>query len=189
VDVDFAIITPPYSKDEVFKDALHFLRDNKVKVAHGSLSQEQADRYQRQYVAWKSGQEMPLEGTPILGWPVLTPAQQQNLILLNIPTVEYLAAINDEGMARVGMGALEQKRKAVAWLAQATDKGPLTQQMASIQTENDVLKMSVATLTKQVESMLSQATAPAPPAQPSTGLGLSDILDTDPAPTQRKRRA
>ena len=32
-DVDFAIITPPYSKDEVFKEALAFLRDNKIKVA------------------------------------------------------------------------------------------------------------------------------------------------------------
>ena len=186
-DVDFAVITPPYSKDEVFKEAVTFLRDNKIKVANGGLSQEQADRYQRQYEAWKNGQELPLVGTPIRGWPVLTPAQQENLIRVNVPTVEYLAEANDEGLRNIGMGALEQKRKAIAWLAQATDKGPLTQQMAALQTENDVLKISLATLTRQVETLTVGAHTPT--GSVSSDITAKDLLDDEvPAPRQARKR-
>ena len=187
-DVDFAIITPPYSKDEVFKEALAFLRDNKIKVANGGLTQEQADRYQRHYEAWKNGHELPLVGTPIRGWPVLTPAQQENLIRVNIPTVEYLSEANDEGLSRIGMGALEQKRKAIAWLAQATDKGPLTQHIAALQTENDVLKMSLATLTKQVEGLMVQTHTPT--GSVSSVITANDLLgpeDVVVRPSPRKR--
>ena len=184
-DVDYAIITPPYSKDEVFKEATAFLKEIPVKVAQGKLSASQGDHYQRQYASWKQGQEMPLVGTPIRGWPVLTPAQQENLIRLNIPTVEYLAEVNDEGCRQIGMGALEQKRKAVAWLAQATDKGPLTQQMASLQTENDLLKGSVAQLTQQVEAFIRESASPRavdPPVK--SGISAADLLD-EPELTKR----
>jgi len=186
-DEDYAIITPPYSKDEVVKGADQFIEDTKRKAAMGIILPEQADRFVRQYDAWKNGQELPLVGTPIRGWPVLTPAQQENLIKVNIPTVEYLAEANDEGLRNIGMGALELKRKAIAWLAQAQDKGPLTQQMAAIQGENDMLKISVATLTKQVEQLVAQRAqevAPLPPM--SNAISASDILDT-PEPKRGKR--
>ena len=150
------------------------------------MTQEQADRYQRHYDAWKNGQELPLVGTPIRGWPVLTPSQQENLIRVNIPTVEYLAEANDEGLARIGMGGLEQKRKAIAWLAQATDKGPLTQQMASLQTENDVLKMSVETLTKQVNALMVGAHTPT--GSVSSGITANDLLDEEPVPRPSRKR-
>lgn len=186
-DEDYAIITPPYSKDEVVKGADQFIEDTKRKAAMGIILPEQADRFVHQYDAWKNGQELPLVGTPIRGWPVLTPAQQENLIKVNIPTVEYLAEANDEGLRNIGMGALELKRKAIAWLAQAQDKGPLTQQMAAIQGENDMLKISVATLTKQVEQLVAQRAqevAPLPPM--SNAISASDILDT-PEPKRGKR--
>lgn len=187
-DMEYAHITPPYSKDEVVKKAKAFLAELPGKVARGGLSQEQADRYQKQYEAWKNGLEEPLVGTPIRGWPVLTPAQQENLIRVNIPTVEYLAEANDEGLSRIGMGALEQKRKAIAWLAQANDKGPLTQQMAALQTENDVLKMSLATLTKQVEGLMVQTHTPT--GSVSSVITANDLLEPEDVvvrPPSRKR--
>lgn len=188
-DVDYAIITPPYSKDEVFKEASQFIEDVTRKSKQGIYTPQQLDAFTRQYHAWKNGQEMPLVGTPIRGWPVLTPAQQENLVRVNIPTVEYLAEANDEGLRNIGMGALDMKRKAIAWLAQATDKGPLTQQMAAIQAENDVLKMSLDTLTRQVQalSVAAPAQLSVAPEPPSQGIGIHDILDA-PEPQPRRQR-
>lgn len=173
-DVDYAIITPPYSKDEVFLKAPQFLEDVKRKSMAGIYTKDQADRYAQQYHAWKDGHELPPDGTPIRGWGVLTPAQQENLIRVNIPTVEYLANVNDEGLRHIGMGGLELKRKAVAWLAQITDKGPLTQKMAALQAENDSLKISIGTLSKQVESLVSRRES-------------ADESDDEPTPARRGR--
>lgn len=187
-DVDYAIITPPYSKDEQIKKVAQFLDDNALKVSHGKISQEQADFYQKQYEAWKRGQELPLVGTPIRGWAVISPAQQEMLIRLNIPTVEYLAEINDEGTKAVGMGALDLKRKAKAWLAQAQDKGPLTQQMAALQAENDVLKGSLDSLTRQLEEVKRLIPASPTSTAPEPTVSIADVLEEDPSPTGRKRK-
>jgi hypothetical protein len=86
------------------------------------------------------------------------------------------------------MGALEQKRKAIAWLAQALDKGPLTQQIAALQTENDVLKMSLATLTKQVETLMVQTHTPT--GSVSSVITANDLLEPEDVvvrPSSRKR--
>jgi len=184
-DVDYAIVTPPYSRDEVFKKATTFIQDVEAKGKLGIYSPQQVDLIVRQYQAWKNGHEMPLVGTPIKGWPVLTPAQQENLIRVNIPTVEYLAEANDEGLRNIGMGALDMKRKAIAWLAQATDKGPLTQQMAAIQAENDGLKISIDTLTRQVEALHKEPLMSQPASQ---GIGIHDILDAPEPPARRQKR-
>ena len=186
-DVDFAIITPPYSKDELWKQAKTFILDNEDKVRQGKMDPAVSDRYKRQYEAWKAGQELPLDGTPIKGWPVLSPAQQEVCIRANIPTVEYLSQINDEGQKAIGMGALDMKRKAIAWLQQATDKGPLTLEIAGLKQENDLLKKNLDSLTVQMQTILAQLpTDGAARSQitPSTGIALTDILD-EPEPAKR----
>jgi len=188
-DVDYAIITPAYSKDEHWKTVESFLTDNDQKVSMGKLPQGQATHYRRLYEAWKSGQELPVEGTPIRGWSVLSPAQQDNLIRQNIPTVEYLAGINDEGMKSVGMGALDMKRKALAWLAQATDKGPLTMEIADVRRENDLLKANLETLTRQMQQVLAHQSAPLPPPPPESGITAAEILDAPEPVTRSARRA
>jgi len=187
-DVDYAIVTPPYSKDEVFKKATTFIEDIQAKGKVGIYTAQQVDQFIQQYTAWKNGQSLPLVGTPIRGWSVLTPAQQENLIRVNIPTVEYLAEANEEGLRNIGMGALDMKRKALAWLSQAVDKGPLTQQIAAIQAENDSLKLSLDTLTRQVEALsvpVAQTVAPVLQEATSQEIGINDILD---APVPQIRR-
>lgn len=158
-DVDYALITPPYSKD-VFKQKVDaWLADLKFQVQNDRIPQEWVDQYDRQYQAWKNGQEIPLNGTAIRGWGVISPAQQETLIRMNIMTVEDLSLINDEGIKRVGMGAIDLKNKAKAWLAQLQDKGPLTQKMAAVEAENSLLKASVETLSVNLEAMKAQLAA------------------------------
>lgn len=185
IDVDMALITPPYSKD-VFKIKVpQWFENMKQDVANGRMQQEWADQYKAAYKAFQNGQEMPLNGTPIRGWGVLSPAQQETLIQLRVLTVEDLAGINDEGMHRLGMGAVDLKNKAKAWLAQLQDKGPLTIKMAAIEGENAVLKGSIASLEQQIRALSAQIgqnqymnmAQDAQDAGASMGIGASDILD------------
>jgi len=182
-DIDFANITPPYSKD-VFKIKVpQWLSNMKQDVQNGRMPQEWMDKYIDAYNRWKNGQEIPLNGTPIKGWGVISPAQQETLIRLNILTVEDLAAMNDEGIHRVGMGASELRNKAKGWLAQLNDKGPLTLEVSTLKSENEQLKISVQTLTAQVQALMAMAQASSnQTSQPeqSSEIGVSDILDDAP---------
>ena len=128
-----------------------------------------------------------MHGTPILGWDVISPAQQKMLIAINCLTVEDLAQINDEGMKRVGMGGLELRNKAKNWLASVKDHGGLTIQMSALEQENAQLKASVDGLKAQVEALKGMI-----PQQPQMmqqpyveqGISASDLLDDDPASVQ-----
>ena len=183
-DVDFVHVTPPYSKDIMkFKVADWFLQmENDLR--NGRIPQEWVELYRKKYQAWQIGQEIPLDGFAIRGWSVLSPAQQETLIHMNVLTVEDLAAINDEGIKRLGMGlgssVNELRLKAKAWLASASERGPLAQKVAATEIENENLKAQVATLTAQVESLLKQAQQEQPQyTQPQANeeIGVADILD------------
>lgn len=152
-DVDFALITPPYSKD-VFKIKVTQWKENmKLDVHNERLPVQWMEKYLEDYERWLTGQEIPLNGSPIKGWGVISPAHQKNLIEMNILTVEDLAGINDEGIRRIGMGGLDLKHKAKAWLSQLQDKGPLTQEIAAVKAENQLLKTTVASLEERVKDL------------------------------------
>lgn len=155
MDVDYAEVTAPYSKD-IFKQKVSaWLPAIKLDADQGRIPQDWPAKYEKQYEAWRNGQELPLEGTAIRGWGVISPAQQEELIRLNILTVETLSKINDEGLRRIGMGAVDLKNKANGWLAQLNDKGPLTLKIAAAEAENAQLNIKVEALQKQVDALLT----------------------------------
>lgn len=176
-DVDYALITPPYSKD-VFKSKVsQWLQNMQQDVSAGRLPEKWMHDYKEAYHRWQNGQELPVTGTPIKGWGVISPAQQETLIRMNCLTVEDLAAITDEGLQRIGMGAVDLKSKARTWLAQMGDRGPLTVKMAALENENAVLKGSVETLTRQVGELAALLKSqPGLEAMISGEISASDIL-------------
>jgi hypothetical protein len=189
-DVDFAYITPPFSKDEVVKKAAAFLEENRRKVEAYQLAPHQAERFEQQYKAWLTGQELPVDGTPIKGWAMISPAQQAMLIERKILTVEVLAKANDDGLRMIGMGANSLRQMAQSWLAQAEDRGPLTMEMKALSQENAILKGSVETLTKQVNALMAVASIPhAGPQEPEPNpLSAASLLaDEEPPPSSAKR--
>ena len=178
-DVDFALVTAPYSKDVFKQKAKDWFASIKQDMQNGRFPQQWYERFEKQYEAFKNGQELPVEGTAIRGWGVTSPAQQEELIRMQILTVETLAAINDEGVKRIGMGAVELKTKAKAWLAQLNDKGPLTQHVAKVEKENAVLKSSVAKLEEQVAALMVAIKSEAPVSHGTDEITASDLVDDD----------
>lgn len=153
VDVDYAHVTPPYSKDvNKFKITTWFANmENDVKS--GRMPRRWYDDYKAQYEAWQRGQELPPNGTPIRGWGVIGPAEQETLIRMKILTVEALALVNDEGVKAIGMMGLDLKNKAQAWIATMRDKGPVVMENAALKREVQGLKNQVANLTAQNEEL------------------------------------
>lgn len=164
-DVDFVLITPPGSKDEVVKKVADWLPQLRVNVKDNRMPGELADRYLKAYEHWARGEEIPPTGTPIKGWPVLSPSQQKTCIEgANIRTVEDLAQANGEAISRLGMGGYELKQKAEAWLKASSSIGTVVQ-------ENVALRIKVDTLESQIKALETRnaALAAQVSAQPKVG--------------------
>jgi hypothetical protein len=191
-DVDFALITPPYSRDVVEVKVEQWLINLDQDVKNNRIPPEWADRYKDAYSKFQGGQEIPLNGTAIRGWGVISPAQQETMIRMNVLTVEDLAGINDEGMKRIGMGALEMKNKAIAWVKQLNDKGPLTMENSALKSENTLLKSNLETLTRQVEELKAMIKPPSlvvdmPIVTRNDQIAADDILPEPEKPTNKHR--
>lgn len=189
-DVEMANITAPYSRDVFKMEVPQWFANMKQEVRNGRMPQEWLDTYQVAYDKWKLGQDMPLNGTPIKGWGIITPAMQETLIRVNIRTVEDLAAANDEGIKRIGMGGVDLKNKANAWLAQLNDKGPLTMQMAQLQKQVEVLKAMTEALNEQNEALkrlIPKTEQPIAFVAPTEEITASDIIEDEPKGRKGKR--
>lgn len=189
-DVDFALVTPPYSKDCIVHKVSNWLLNVKKNVREGRTPQSWLDNWEKGYNAWKNGQEMPLRGTPIKGWGILSPAQQEMLIQINCPTVEDLADINDEGLKRIGIGGLDLKNKAKNWLASLRDHGAVTVQMAAMEAENATLKASLEALQNQVNAL--RAMVPKQQEQVvvennSAEISAAELLEDEPVEAPKRR--
>lgn len=159
-DVDFAIITRPGSRDSHEKEAEVWLRELGEKARLGNAPVAWYSAFEAAYAMWKKGLDTPLNGTPIKGWPVLSPAAQENLIRAGFLTLEDLAATADNQLSNIGTGALSYKLKAVAWLEQASSKGVASEKIAD-------LSQKVSDLTTLVQGLMEEnkklkAAAPAP---------------------------
>lgn len=186
-DVDYALITPPYSKDCIHVKVDQWVENMEQDVRNNRISREWRDQYIKQLEAWRNGQELPPVGTPIRGWGILSPAQQENLIRLTILTVEDLAGVNDEGCRRIGMGSMELRNKAKAWLSQLQDKGPLTNEIAALKSENTSLRTSVETMAAQIEELKKMVGGqPQVTIQRETGISADDILQ-EPEPIKKRK--
>ena len=184
IDVDMVEVIQKGARDGVKFEVSRWLRQNLAEVAGQRLPREHEQRYKQMYDLWKNGQEMPLEGTPIKGWAVIPPSQQEAIIHAGIRTVDDLAKMNGEAMQRIGMGAVMLKNKAQAWMAQAQDKGPLTLEMAKLKADNDLLKLNMQKLQEQLQALQNEKPKRQVRVQrqeeQEEGIGLSEIMDEEP---------
>lgn len=151
-DVDYVLLTPAGSKDEVEKPVKDWLAQMVQQVREERLPAKWEEGYRGAYERWKRGEEIPLNGVAIKGWPVASPAQQKTIIAANILTVEDLAQANGEALQRLGMGAVDLRTKAVAWLKGSKEIGTLVQENAQLQAEK-------RTLLNQLEGLQAKVAA------------------------------
>ena len=112
-------------------------------------------------------------GTPLDHWPLLSPADVENLRALKFSTVDQIAACSDSGLQALGMGMAGMsahvfRATAQAYLGAAKDTALPQQQAADI----EALKKQIADLTAMLKpapaapAVVAEA-APAPAPEPS----------------------
>lgn len=155
-DVDYALVTPVGSKDVIPRIVSEWFVQLRQQVKEGRMPESWLKQYEEAYKYWQNGQEPPLNGTPIKGWSLLSPAMQQNVIGANILTVEDLAQANDEACRRMGMGAIGLKDKAANWLKASTGPGKLAAEMSAVQIKNRALEAQVAEMNDSMKQLKAE---------------------------------
>ena len=158
-DVEYALITPQGSKDRVERNAEEWLAHITAESRDGRFPEPWVKHYREAFAAWKSGQELPVNGTPILTWPAVSPANVKMLLDLNIRTVEELAQATEEAISHIGIGARALKQRAIDYIAQSGDAGKASAEMEVLRTENSEMKKQLADLTAKVAAMAGTAVA------------------------------
>lgn len=69
-------------------------------------------RFPVEYKAFKEGVSVPLDGTPLSEWAMVSRSQVLELAHFHILTLEQLAGVNDSHLQNLGMGARELREKA-----------------------------------------------------------------------------
>jgi hypothetical protein len=155
-DVDYALITPQGSKDRIEREVNDWFINLRQQTAEGRFPAEWLRHFEGAYKAWKNGQELPLNGTPIKTWPALSPSQVKQILEVELRTVEDLAAANEETIMRLGMGGRALKDKAVSWLSAASTTGKAAEELAASRAAVSDMKLRNEALEKQVKDLAAQ---------------------------------
>lgn len=107
------------------------------------------------YEAWKRGQEIPDNGTPLAAWPGVTREQVEILRGNGYRTVEELAAANDSAINRIQLpGARNLVEQAKAFLA-AADKSKVASELAQKDEQIAQLKADQDELKAMIEQLMA----------------------------------
>lgn len=113
------------------------------------VTREHAERWPKEYAAFKEGIEISPDGTPLEEWPILKRSQVMELKYLGFKTVEQVRDMSDQVIQRIGMGGRALKTMAVAFLDDA-ERIALT---ARLTAESDRKDERIAALERQLSEM------------------------------------
>lgn len=109
-------------------------------------------RFPKHYAAFKARVEMPVEGTPLSEWPVITRAHAEELGFMGVKTVEQLAGMADSNASQF-MGGQSFKAKATAWLERAKKDVSL----AKLEEELAKRDAQIAALSAKLDGLMSDS--------------------------------
>ena len=156
-DVDFVIVRQVGSKNTLEKDAAEWLADLSNLVSNGTYPAEWAAHFREKFNAYKAGQSEPELGLSVKQWPSLSKAQVENLLSAGVRTVEDVAAMNESAMQKVGLGARELKKKAVAYI-ETRDANKATEMINALRVENETKDERIASLEARLQALEASAT-------------------------------
>lgn len=154
-DVVFALITPMGSKDRIERVADEWIKYLKEQARDGRFNPEWIRQYEFGLQEFKAGREVPENGTPIFGWHMVSPTQQQLIVSTGIRTVEDLALANESAIQLMGIGGRGFKQKAQAWLDSRED-GKGAMELEKLRAQNEQQAETITSLTEKVGELVKQ---------------------------------
>lgn len=132
-DVAFVMVHRPGSKDVHEEDAEAWGRKLAERARQGLCPQTWVLDFKRLFEAWKNGEELPPEGTPIKSWPALSPSAVKQIIAAGFRTVEQLASANDVECSSIGLQAIEFRNRARQYVEAATGPGKVAEKQRELE--------------------------------------------------------
>lgn len=118
-------------------------------IIERKATKEDEAKFPKAWARYKAQEADVMEGTPLEQWPQMSRSLVKEAKFFEIHTVEQLAGLSDINVSKMGMGYLELRNKAKAYLVAAAGTAGETAQAA----ENQRLKDMIADLQKQMSEL------------------------------------
>lgn len=114
-----------------------------------AVTDEHRNRWKEQYDAFRKGEEVSINGTPLEQWAYLPRTAVLELKALDLHTVEQVAGLPDNALHRIGMAGRNIRDMANAYLDEGAAAAITTEALARA----EKAEARVAALEKQVEEL------------------------------------
>lgn len=151
-DVAFVLVHRPGSKDVHEEDAEAWGRKLAERARQGLCPSSWVHDFKRIFEAWKKGEEIPVEGTPIRLWPGLKPSEVKMILAAGFLTVEQLASANDVEAGTIGLQAIDYRNRARQYLEAANGPGKMLEKQKALEAQ-------IAAQQEQINQLLSAVNA------------------------------
>jgi len=136
----------------IFKD-VPFVRiiipGDSLNVIERKASEKDKRDYPKAWENYERGEKSGATGMPLEQWPQITRSQVKEAKYFEDHSVEQLSALSDSNAQRMGMGFMELRNKARAYLEVAAGTAHATAQAA----ENERLKSMLADMQAQIADL------------------------------------
>lgn len=109
------------------------------------------DAIRPRYEAWKAGQELPLDGTPLAAWSGVSRSQAEVLKSHGVRTVEELAQLTDTHKDRMGIMGLGSLIEGAKRFLSAMDRSSVTRALEERDQKISELQAEMAELMEMVK--------------------------------------
>jgi len=99
---------------------------------------------EKAYQAWKTGEEIPVDGTPLGMWPGINPEQAALFRKVGLVTVEDVATMPDALMSKIPMPNVRALKTAAAVFLEHTDRAEIASEMAALKERTQGLEEQLA---------------------------------------------
>ncbi len=126
-------------------------------VREGPIRPDEKVRFPRAYAALMAldKEAPPIDGMPIEHWPRVTRVMAMTLKAANIPTVEAMAAVDDNNISKIGPEGPRLRSEAKAFLQVSHDAAAAQR----IQAESDAKDALLADMQRQIRELAAKLEA------------------------------
>lgn len=100
------------------------------------------------YKAWKEGQEIPEDGTPLAAWSAITPQQAEVLRKMRIMTVEHVRDMDDRSLTELRFPNARRLPELAAQFLASRDVVSRDEEMASMREKMEAMEEMLAERTR-----------------------------------------
>lgn len=111
---------------------------------------------EKHYNAWKLGQEVPLEGTPLAAWNAISPEEAEVFKVHGIRTVEEIALLTETHVTRIGLPKMSDRIRAAKNFLDAAEQHRLASRLNEKDGEVEQLRAENAESRAQINALMAK---------------------------------